>query len=100
MKQVVVHFEFPNTSLQQYDATWDGLKKSGNANPRGLLFHVAAPMADGGLFVTDVWESEQAFTDFGKILMPLLEKVDIPRVQPTILPAYNVYEALPEKTAR
>ena len=56
-------------------------------------------MADGGLFVTDVWESEQAFNEFGKFLMPLLEKLDIPRVQPTIMPAYYVYEAMHEKTA-
>ena len=99
MKQVVVHFQFPHTSQQQYNATWDELRKSGQPNPKGLLFHVGAPMADGGLFVTDVWESEQAFNEFGKFLMPLLEKLDIPRVQPTIMPAYYVYEAMHEKTA-
>lgn len=99
MKQVVVHFEFPNTSQQQYNATWDELRKTGQSNPKGLLFHVAAPMTDGALFVTDVWESEQAFNDFGNTLMPILEKLDIPRVRPNIMPAYNVYEAMHEKTA-
>lgn len=99
MKQVVIHFEFPNTSQQQYKAAWDELKKSGQPNPKGLLFHVGAPMADGGLFVTDVWESEQAFTEFGKILMPILEKLDIPRVKPTIMPVYYLYEHMQEKAA-
>lgn len=99
MKQVVVHFEFPNTSQKQYNAAWDEIRKSGNPNPKGLLFHVGAPMPDGGLFVTDVWESEQAFNNFGKILMPLLEKLDIPRVKPEIMPAFYVYEGSKEKAA-
>jgi hypothetical protein len=98
MKQVVVHFQFPHTSLQQHTAAWDELRKSGQPNPKGLLFHVGAPMADGGLFVTDLWESEEDFIAFGKILMPILEKLDIPRVQPNIMPAHYVYEALHEKT--
>jgi hypothetical protein len=99
MKQVVIHFEFPHTTQQQFIAAWDELRKIGQPNPKGLLFHVAAPMADGGLFVTDVWESEQAFIEFGKTLMPILEKLDIPRVKPSIMAAYNVYEHMQEKAA-
>jgi hypothetical protein len=100
MKQIVVHFEFPNTSQKQYDAVWDDLRKSGHSNPKGLIFHVGAPKADGGLFVTDVWESEEAFKEFGKILFPLIEKHDVSKAQPTIMPAYYVYEKEQTKVAR
>jgi heme-degrading monooxygenase HmoA len=100
MKQVVIYFEFPNTSEKQYNAVWDDLRKAGHPNPKGLIFHVGARKEDGGLFVTDVWESEEAFTEFGKILFPIIEKHDIPRVQPTIMPAYNVYEKEQVKMAR
>jgi hypothetical protein len=99
MKQVMIHFEFPNTTQQQYNAVWDDLRKSGHANPKGLLFHVAGPMLDGGLFVTDVWESEEAFNEFGKTLLPILEKHDVPRVKPGIMPVYNVYDGMHEKMA-
>lgn len=99
MKQVVIHFEFPNITQQQYDAVWEDLRKSSNPNPKGLLFHVGARKADGGLFVTDVWESEQAFEEFGKTLFPLIEKHDIPKIQPAIMPVYYVYEGTKEKIA-
>jgi hypothetical protein len=92
MKQVVVHFEFPNVSAQQYDNVWKDLRASGNNRPKGLIFHVGAPTPNGGWFVTDVWESEEDFKTFGKTLMPIIAKQDIPSVQPIIMPARYVYE--------
>lgn len=92
MKQVAVHFEFPGATQQQYEAVWDELKSSGNAHPKGLVFHVGARSKNGGLFVTDVWESEGAFKEFGDVLMPLIEKTGLPMAEPTIMPAYYVYE--------
>ena len=90
MKHVVVQFNFPHASLQQYDGVWDDLRASGNAHPKGLISHVGAPTPDGGLLVVDVWESEEAFNAFGKTLMPLIAKQDIEMVQPKIFPAHYV----------
>lgn len=90
MKHVVVQFNFPNVSLQQYDGVWNDLRSSGNAHPKGLISHVGAPTTDGGLLVVDIWESEDAFNEFGETLMPLIAKQDIPMVQPKILPANYV----------
>jgi hypothetical protein len=42
--------------------------------------------------VVDVWESEEAFKNFSSTLMPIIARQDIPQVQPSISPAYNVYE--------
>jgi heme-degrading monooxygenase HmoA len=100
MAQIVIHFEFPNTTEEQYNAVWDDLRKAGHSNPKGLIFHVAARKADGGLFVTDVWESEEAFREFGEILFPIIEKHNVPKAQPTIMPAYNVYESEQAKMAK
>ena len=97
MKQVTVRFEFPTATQQQYESVWDDLKASGNANPKGLIIHVPARRKDGGLFVTDVWESEQAFKDFGNILMPFIKKSGVDAVEPEILETYNVYEAKHEE---
>ena len=90
MKQVVIQFNFPNVSLQQYDGVWNDLRASGNAHPKGLISHVGAATPDGGLLVVDVWESEEAFNEFGKILMPLIAKQDIPMIQPKVFRAQYV----------
>ena len=91
MKKVVVRFDFPNVSQQQYDNVWEELRTTGNDHPKGLIFHVGAPVT-GGWMVVDVWESEEAFKNFGSVLMPILSRQDIPEMQPTIVPAHFVYE--------
>lgn len=93
MKQVTVVFEFPTATQKQYESVWTDLKATGHANPKGLIFHVGARSKNGGLFVTDVWESEQAFKDFGNVLMPIIQKQGLGMAEPQILETYNVYEA-------
>jgi hypothetical protein len=93
MKQVMVLFDFPSLSKVQYDNVWEELRASDHANPKGMLYHVGAEQPSGNLLVTEVWESETAFKEFGKILQPLLEQNDIPLIQPRTLPVYNIYEA-------
>jgi hypothetical protein len=90
MKKVVVLFNFPNVSLKQYDAVWDDLRAAGYSNPKGLISHVGAATPDNGIMVVDVWESKEAFDEFGKTLMPIIAKQDVPMVQPQILPAHYV----------
>ena len=91
MKQVVVVFEFPGATLEQYDGVWNDLRKSGVSSPKGLISHVGAMKPNGELLVVDIWESEQAFKDFGNILMPLIAKNQLPVTStPLILPAHFV----------
>jgi hypothetical protein len=97
MKQVTVHFDFPTATQKQYESVWDDLKASGNSHPKGLLFHVGAGGKNGGVMVTDVWESEQAFKEFGNVLMPFIQKSGLPVVEPDILETYNIYEAKHEE---
>ncbi len=90
MKKVLVQFNFPNMSSATYDKAWEELRKTGNDNPQGLLYHAGAQQGKNWV-VVDVWESAEAFARFGKILVPLLKKIGVPNVEPTILPVHYLY---------
>jgi hypothetical protein len=93
MTQVMVHFEFPDGTVEQYDNVWDDLRSSGNEHPNGLIINVGAEMPGHGFMVTDVWESQEAFMKFTEVLRPILEKRGIDTaVQPMIMPARYVVE--------
>src|ERR1043165_750948 len=92
MGKILVHFDFDNVTSQQYDDVWADLRASGNAHPKGLIAHVGASKPNSGWKVVDIWESEQAFQEFGNTLMPLLAKHNIPTSQPEILPVHWIYE--------
>jgi hypothetical protein len=55
----------------------------------GLISHTAAPTPNGW-FVADVWESEEAFQQFGETLMPILREVGAADVPPKIYPVFNL----------
>ena len=82
---------------EQYDQIVEKLNLGGKAAPGGI-FHIAGPM-EGGMRVVDVWESREAFIEFSKTLLPIIEKTGVNVPEPTILPAYYVYvgqtEAVP-----
>jgi hypothetical protein len=92
MKQLMVLFDFPTVNEQQYKGWWDELRSSGYAHPKGLIFHVSGSKPDGGLLITDVWESEQAFNEFSKVLMPIISREGLPPMKPLIMPVSYVYE--------
>lgn len=92
MKEVLVQFNFPQGNKKQYDNVWKDLKAAGHASPKGLVYHIGAPGPEGGFMVIDVWESEEAFKEFSKVLRPIMEKNDVPPVLPQVQPIYNIYE--------
>jgi Antibiotic biosynthesis monooxygenase len=87
MEKVVVVFEFPGGTAQQFDATWAEMRKQGYDHPKGLLHHVGAP-TDKGWLVVDTWESEAAFNEFSKVLMPIVAKAGFPQAKPRIMPIH------------
>lgn len=93
MKRVLVQFDFPNLSPQQYDNIWKELRATGHSHPFGLVYHVGAPKANDGWSWVDVWETEEHFNDFfAEELKPLFTKLGVPAARPRILPARYVYE--------
>ncbi len=91
MKKVVVLFNTPGGTSEQYDKIWDSLRAAGESNPKGLLSHVGAAKPDGSWFVCDIWESEEDFKEFGKVLMPIVASSGMPLSEPMILPTHYVY---------
>ncbi len=91
MNKVVVLFNIPGGTALQYEQVWEDLKAAGHEHPKGLISHVGAAKPDGNWLVVDIWESEEAFAEFGKTLMPLIVKSGLPVAAPLIIPAHYVY---------
>ena len=73
----------------QYDEVIKRLEQAGAATPAGRLYHTCYGSGDQ-LRVTDVWESGEAFEQFGQTLMPILQQVGIEPGQPIISPTHNI----------
>ncbi|MGW2541507.1 hypothetical protein ACWC5I_11680 [Kitasatospora sp. NPDC001574] len=94
---IIVTFDFPELSQAQYEEAVDRLTGGAGLNSpadwpvRGLVLHVSGPNPDGrGWHVTDVWESREAFEQFGTVLLPILREIGIPSAPPLICQAYSV----------
>lgn len=93
MKKVMVQFSIPGMSVKQYNQCWDEMRKTGYSNPKGLLHHVGAQQGNN-MVAVDVWESEEAFNEFGKVLMPIFVKMGVTPVQPEITPVAYEYSGV------
>ena len=89
MKKIVAQFNVVGMTAQQYDQTLKELAAAGKGNGPGRLYHIAAQQTDG-IFVTDVWESEEALNKFAETLIPILIKNGVTPAQPTITPVHNI----------
>jgi hypothetical protein len=99
MKKVVVIVSSKDLTSRHYDQAWDGLRAAGLSHPKGMLSHVGFPNPDGGWMVVDVWESKEAFEQFSKTLVPLIQKTGVKNVPPPkIVPAHYFYQARRENT--
>lgn len=84
-----IYFRPASMSADQYDDIIKRLETAGSGTPAGRLYHVCFGAADS-LQVFDVWESQQAFDDFGATLMPILQEVGVDPGQPMIEPVHSV----------
>lgn len=85
---IVVIQEFPSGTLEQYEEATERLNLGGNS-PTGDLFHVAG-MADGGLCVVEVWESEDALHSFLNVLGPITHSMGMAPPQVKMFPVHNI----------
>ncbi len=85
---IVVIQEFSGGTLEQYNDVTEKLSLGGNS-PTGNLFHVAG-IADGGLRVVEVWESEDALHTFLGTLGPITHSMGMSPPQVTIFPVHNI----------
>jgi hypothetical protein len=84
-------FYFAPTSMnaQQYDTCIRRLEAAGAGKPAGRLYHACFGTADK-LAVFDVWDSKEAFENFGKTLMPIAKEVGFDPGEPQVMEIHNV----------
>lgn len=93
---VLYVYESPNASIDVYDRLRTEIDEEGI--PEGGIAHVACKREDGGLFVVEVWESEEAHDEFDIEIRDRIRKAGGPaRPEPRKLPVYNMI--LAEETA-
>lgn len=84
-----VYFNPAAMTAHQYDEVIRDLEAAGESRPAGLVRHTCFGPEDH-LMVFDLWESQQAFEEFGKVLRPILQKTGLDLGAPDILPIHNM----------
>ena len=86
---MLVRFNPPSLTAQQYDETIQKLEDQGDFPPDGLDLHVCFG-TDGSLKVSEVWDSREQFDAFGERLRPVLEDAGIDSGEPEQIEVHNI----------
>jgi hypothetical protein len=86
---VLIRFNPPSVTAQQYDETIRTLERQGDWPPDGLDYHCCFD-PDGNIRVSEVWDSQEQLDAFGERLRPVLEAAGIDPGEPEILPVHNI----------
>ena len=81
-------FEGADFSRQQYDQTVRGLEAIGLGVPNGRRHHQAAAM-ENGMYIVDIWESEELLGAFAEKLIPIIIEAGGTPPEPRILQLHN-----------
>ena len=88
---IAIYFHPEAMSAAQYDEVIKRLDASGQGKPKGRTHHSTFG-PDDHLMVYDVWDSQDDFDAFGKILMPILTELGVDPGQPDVMPVHNVIQ--------
>jgi hypothetical protein len=86
---IAVVFTPVSMTTAQYDEIITRLEQAGAGTPAGRLYHISSGSADQ-VQVMDVWESSEAFEQFGQTLMPILQQLGVDPGQPAISPVHSI----------
>jgi hypothetical protein len=89
---ILTVFNLSTMNEEKYNKAIQGLEAAGQGKPKGRLYHIASPQEDGTIIVTDIWESAELLDEFGKTLIPVLNKAGVKPVEPKVYPVINVIE--------
>ena len=84
-----VYFHSGGLTTSQYDEITAELDAAGEGRPAGRIFHSTFGPSDN-LMVFDIWENQQTFEEFGKVLMPILAKFGLDATEPDVMPIHNM----------
>jgi hypothetical protein len=89
---VVVRFTPAGLTAEQYGRAVRMLEDQGAFPPDGLDYHVCFG-TDGALLVSEIWDSEEQFEAFGKLLTPVLAEVGITADEPPVhFEVHNIFK--------
>jgi hypothetical protein len=86
-----IYFHPESMTTAQYDDVIRRLEKAGAGQPRGRIHHSCFGPSNA-VMVYDVWESQEAFDEFGQTLMPILQEVGVDPGQPDVMPLHNLIQ--------
>lgn len=86
---ITVVFTPVSMTTAQYDQIISRLEQAGAGTPAERLYHVCFGSGNQ-VQVLDVWESAEAFEQFGQTLMPILQELRIDPGQPAISPVHSI----------
>jgi hypothetical protein len=89
---IITVFNLSTMDTRKYNQAISDLEAAGQGKPKGRLYHVAARQEDGSIIVTDIWESAALLEEFGKTLIPILNKAGVTPVEPMVYPVHNMIE--------
>lgn len=84
-----VYIHSGSMTTAQYDQVHAELDAAGEGRPAGRTFHCAFGPADN-LMIFDIWDSQQEFDEFGKVLMPIVQKTGLDLGQPNVMEIHNM----------
>jgi hypothetical protein len=98
---VLMMMEVDGMTTDDYDRLNDALGIHGDEDaPDGLIQHAAGVDDDGRLVVVDLWESEAKLGSFFESrLGPAIEQLELPQVEPKIIPTHNYTRGLSDDAA-
>jgi hypothetical protein len=87
---VLITAEVPGMTVEQYDKVNELMGVSSASDVDGLICHTAA-VTDGGMLISDVWESEDAFERFiNERLMGAFQQAGVAGgPEPKMVPVHN-----------
>ncbi len=78
-------------TLEQFDEINRRLEAAGHVPPEGAV-HLSCFGTDGDLMVYNVWESQEAFEAFAKVLMPIISAVGV-KAEPAVMPVRRLIQS-------
>jgi hypothetical protein len=86
---IAVYFHPKGMTMAQFEEVHRRLLDAGHSNPTGRIHHSCFG-DDGDLMVYDIWESEEAFGQFGEALMPIIAEVGFDAGEPAVMPIHRL----------
>lgn len=86
---LAIYFHPKSLTTEQYDRAITELAAVAADHPAGRTHHSCFG-PDDDLMVYEEWESQEPFEEYGKVLMPILNRIGIDPGAPDVMPVHNI----------